>query len=150
MKKLESLRNFLADSIPELKRDAESLTVFANTGTVISTITPSLSFVYRYKAECAIFDYSGSADSIMVPLLLWIRTNQPELLMNGEESIGFEAELLNKDTADISITLNLSERVKVQMVDGKAVVTHLDEPPLPDLTGPVDWTMYDGAEVVTQ
>jgi hypothetical protein len=141
MKKLESLRKCLSDNIPELKRDADSLIVFANKGRIVSTASPSLAFVYHYQAECLLTDFNGSSDSIIVPLLMWIRLNQPELLMQNDNTIDFEAELLNHDTADISFTLELSERVSVQIVDGKPVITHLDEPQLPDLTGPTGWAL---------
>jgi len=141
MKKLESLRKYLSDSIPELKRDADSLIVFANNGRVVSTVTESLCFVYYYQGECIITDYNGSSDDIMIALLAWARVNQPELLMQTENGISFEAEILSHDTADISIKLDLSERVLVQMVDGQRVITHLDEPQLPDLTGPTGWAI---------
>lgn len=142
MKKLDSLRQFLSDNIPELKRDADSLLVFANKGRIVSTSTESRAFVYYYQGECILTDFNGSADILMLSLLEWVRVNQLELLEPGnEDGIKFEAEILNQDTADISITLDLSERVLVQIVDGKRVITHLDEPALPDLTGPTGWAM---------
>lgn len=153
MKKLESLRKFLSDSIPELNRDADSLLVFAEKGKIISTLTPSLSFEYHYQGNLILTDYSGHADTIMVPLLVWVRTNQPDLLMPGEKDqngIQFEAEILNHETADISITLELSERVRVQIVDNQHVITHLDEPPLDDLTGPNPWELYVGNTLIGQ
>lgn len=151
MKKPASLRKFLTDNLPDLKRDQDTLLVFIEKGSLVSTLTPSLSFEYRYKLNVIVTDYSGDADILMVPLLVWIRTNQPDLLMKHDGTgIDFEAELLNHDTADISITLDISERVRVQIVNGQRVITHLDEPPLPDLTGPVNWDMYAGGVVVSQ
>lgn len=151
MKKPASLRKFLTDNLPELKRDQDSLLVFIEKGTVVSTITPSLSFEYRYKLNVVVTDYSGDADTLMVPVLVWIRNNQPDLLMKHDGSgIDFEAELLNHDTADISLTLDISERVSVQIVNDQRVITHLDEPALPDLTGPINWDMYLGNVPVEQ
>jgi hypothetical protein len=149
VKKLESLRQFLAEAIPELKRDADSLLVFANKGSIVSTFTQSRAFVYHYQAECIITDFQGSSDTIMIPLLEWVRINQSELLAPGrEDGIKFEAEILSHNTADISITLDLNERVRVEWINGKRVITHLDEPQLPDLSGPTGWSMSAGGELV--
>jgi hypothetical protein len=142
MKKPASLREFLTSNINGLGREPDSLLVFIDKGSVVSTLTPSLSFEYRYKLNLVLTDYNGHADTIMVPLLVWIRTNQPDLLEQGAEGIQFEAELLNNDSADISITLDLTERVLVKIVNGQRQITHLDEPPSPDLTGPIGWEMY--------
>jgi hypothetical protein len=85
----------------------------------------------------------------MIPLLEWVRINQSELLAPGrEDGIKFEAEILSHNTADISITLDLNERVRVEWINGKRVITHLDEPQLPDLSGPTGWSMSAGGELV--
>lgn len=145
MKKPASLRQFLIDNIPELKRDSDSLLVFVEKGRIASTISKSLAFEYHYTLNIVITDYNADADSLIVPILIWVRTNQYDLLMREEQNgINFEAEILNHETADISITLELSERVLVQMVNGTLVITHVDEPPLPDLTGPTGWGMNAG------
>lgn len=149
MKKPASLRKFLIDNIPEMKRDQDSLLVFIEKGSLSSTLTPALSFEYRYKLNVIVTDYNGEADTLMVPLLVWIRNNQPDLLMKQDGSgIDFEAELLNHESADISITLDVSERVLVRIVNGQRVTEHLDEPALPDLTGPVNWDLYANGAVV--
>lgn len=151
MKKPTSLRKFLTDNLPDLERDQDSLLVFIEKGSVHSTLTPSLSFEYRYKLNVVVTDYSGDADTLIVPLLVWIRNNQPDLLMRQDGSgIDFEAEILNHETADIALTLDISERVRVQIINNKRVITHLDEPPLPDLTGPLNWDMYVGIVPVEQ
>lgn len=148
MKKPTSLRQFLIANIPELKRDPDSLLVFVEKGHIISTLTPALAFEYRYQLNIIITDYNAHSDTLIVPLLVWIRANQYDLLQGDQNGIQFEAEILNHETADISITLDLSERVLVEMVNGKLVTTHLDEPPLPDLTGPIGWGMDAGGEPV--
>ena len=149
MKKPASLRQFLIDKIPELKRDQDSLLVFVEKGHVVSTLSPALAFEYRYQLNIIITDYNAHSDTLIVPLLIWVRANQYDLLEGERNGIQFEAEILNHDTADISITLDLSERVLVELVNGKLVTTHLDEPPLPDLTGPTGWEMSAGGVVVT-
>ena len=148
MKKPASLRQFLIANIPELKRDPDSLLIFVEKGHIVSTLSPSLAFEYRYQLNIIITDYNAHSDTLIVPILIWVRANQYDLLQGEQNGIQFEAEILNHETADISITLDLSERVLVEMVDGKLVTTHLDEPPLPDLTGPIGWDMSAGGEPV--
>lgn len=153
MKKLATLREFLMTNIHELKRDPDSILVFAEKGKIVSTLGTSLSFEYRYQAELILTDYNGHADTIMVPLLVWVRLNQPDLLMptdTEQNGIQFEAEILNHNTADISIKLDLSERVIVTIVDGSRVITHVDEPPLLDLTGPTNWEIYANGTPISQ
>jgi len=143
-----NLRQFLIAHIPELKRDPDSLLIFVEKGHIVSTLSPSLAFEYRYQLNIIITDYNAHSDTLIVPILIWVRANQYDLLQGEQNGIQFEAEILNHETADISITLDLSERVLVEMVDGKLVTTHLDEPPLPDLTGPIGWDMSAGGEPV--
>jgi hypothetical protein len=150
VKKPDSLRQFLIANIPELKRDPDSLLVFVEKGHIISTLSPSLAFEYRYQLNIIITDYNAHSDTLIVPILVWVRANQYDLLQGEQNGIQFEAEILNHETADISITLDLSERVLVEMVNGKLVATHLDEPPLPDMTGPTGWGMTAGGVPVDQ
>lgn len=81
-----------------------------------------------------ITDFAGHPDSVMIPLLGWLRTNQHELLANFDKSkdgIQFDAEIMANDLVDLSITLPLSERVIVKLQpDGALDVKHPDEPQL--------------------
>ena len=52
--------------------------------------------------------------------------------------------------ADISITLELSERVIVSATDAGYSCTHVGEPPLPDLTGPTPWQIYLKGELIAE
>ena len=78
-------------------------------------------------------DYAGQADTIMLPLLAWLRVKQPELLINPDRranAIQFDVELLSHESADIEIKLPLTERVVVKPsgAGGALVAEHADEP----------------------
>ncbi|SOD27668.1 P2 phage tail completion protein R (GpR) [Variovorax sp. YR752] len=117
MLKPHSLRAHLTAATPELQRDPDKLTIFITNGRLVAAGAASLSFVYRYTLKLVVLDYSSHADAIFVPLLAWLRTNQVEIFENTdlrEKSLRFEAEYLNKETMDLSIEIDLTERVIVK------------------------------------
>ncbi len=62
--------------------------------------------------------------------------------MNPDRRDGFKfkAEQLNNNTADVEITLKLTERVKVYPGENGAVnIEHLPEPPLLGATDGITW-----------
>ncbi|NVM87460.1 hypothetical protein FHT32_001099 [Variovorax sp. SG517] len=117
MLKPHSLRAHLSAATPELQNDPDKLTIFITNGRIVAAAATSLSFVYRYTLKLVVLDYSSHADAIFVPLLAWLRTNQVEIFENPdlrEKSLRFEAEYLNKETMDLSIEIDLTERVIVK------------------------------------
>lgn len=132
MNKPNSLREQLLAADPALAQNPERLLVFIDEGNIRSTAAPGLSFEYRYTLNIIITDYAGHPDNIAIPLLAWLRRNQPDLLTNiekGKDAIGFEADILGNDKVDLSITLPLTERVIVKRLPDESLeVTHPPEP----------------------
>lgn len=146
MLKPASLRTAIEAALPDLKRNPDRLLVFIDEGTVRCTSAESLSFEYGYTLQLVVTDYADHADTIMVPLLGWLATHQPELLANpdrGRDGIRFEADLLNKVSMDLAIRIALTERVVVSALPGGSyTATHVGEPPLDPWSGVVDtWTL---------
>lgn len=130
MNKPNSLREHLLASIPELKHGKDRLLIFIENGKVRCTAAAGLSFMYEYQLQLIITDYAGHPDTVMIPLLDWLRTNEWELLANSDknrEGIQFDAEILANDLVDLSITLPLTERVIVKAVEGGLSVEHPPE-----------------------
>ncbi|MBI5917788.1 MAG: phage tail protein [Nitrosomonadales bacterium] len=144
MKKPADLRKHLEASVPCLRKHPENLHVFVERGNVVSVIG-GLSFEYRYSVNLVITDFTDHADTLIIPLLSWIAVNQPDNLQHPdkqEQAIRIEAEIIDHDTVDLSITLDLTERVIVTAnPDGSYTATHPEEPALPDLGGPVGWEL---------
>lgn len=138
MIKPASLRAAITAAAPELKTDPDKLLVFVDQGKVVATGTVSLSFEYRYTLNLILTDFAGDADAVMVALLAWVKLNQSELVENAEQrknGISFEVDHLNNSTCDLSITLALTEAVKVtQDAAGAYQVKHAQEP-VPEWTG---------------
>ena len=144
MKKPADLRAHLTAAVPVLAKHPDKLHVFIEKGAIATKPGASMSFEYRYTLQLVVTDYSEPADTLIVPLLAWLSINQPDLIADPDKrakTIGFEAELIDHDQADIALTLELSERVIVTEVEGGYSCAHLDEPPLPDLGGPTVWAI---------
>lgn len=141
MRKAVELREYLTRHNRFLSENPDRLHVFVDQGNILSTASRSLSHEYRFTLTIVVTDYAGPTDALMLPLLAWIRINQPELLANKERrenAISFDVELLNHNTADVEIKLPLTERVIVRKApDGAGMIAvHEDEPADPDM--PID------------
>ena len=132
MFKPASLRAFLTSANPELARDPDRLLVFIDEGSLQATLAPGLSFEYSYTLNLILTDYAGHPDAIMVPLLIWVRQHQSELLANPDnrDKISFEADILANDAVDLSIKIPLTERVGVhpRTTGTGHAITHYPEP----------------------
>jgi hypothetical protein len=77
-------------------------------------------------------DFAGHPDSVFIPVLEWLRRQQPELLTNlerGKDAIAFEADILDGGKVDMSLKLPLTERVIVKRLDdGSLDISHPEEP----------------------
>lgn len=138
MKKLASLRAALLASVPALAGDPARLEIYVERGDVRAR-PGNLSFEYRYTASIWVQDFTGDVADLHVPLLGWIADNQPDLFEKGDSRpFTFECEILDADTTDVMMTLELTELVRVTRVDGGLSVDHLDEPVMVD--------RFDGVE----
>lgn len=84
MKKAHSLRAFLANAVPELREQPERLCMFVEGGHIVSTGSDSLSFAYSYTLRAVLLDFTSDLDILTVPVLLWLREHEPELLASKE------------------------------------------------------------------
>lgn len=151
MNKPEQIRSLLLAAVPHLARNPEDLHVFVRNGRVVATAAANnMSFEYQFDLTVVVTDFADHSDRIMVPLLAWVAEHQPELLTNPskrQNGIRFEVEMIDKGKADIEISLELTERVKVTPVTGGRTVEHLPEPPLDPYYG-FEWELYIKGEQV--
>lgn len=135
MLKPAQLRKVLTDCVPHLQTNPDSLNMFVDSGRIVSTLAASLSFEDQYQLNLVITDYPGNVDLLIVPVLAWLRENQPDIMATEEKRrTGFthEVDIISDTLIDISIKLQLTERVIVRKVDGALHVDRVPEPPLPD------------------
>lgn len=154
MDKPNSLREHLLAAVPGLKPDPDRLLMFVDAGKVRCTAAATLSFEYTYTLQIILTEFPGHPDSVMLPILAWVRTHQTELMANldkSAEGIKFEVDILDGSKVDMSITLALTERVVVKKQDnGSFQVAHVPDQPYEayEEHGPI--SIYAGDELVAQ
>ncbi len=87
--------------------------------------------------------FSGYHNLLMAPVLLWLMENQPDAINNPElceKLFVFDVDILRNDVCDISLNLQLTERVRVSTDRGMSSVEAVPEPGVPE----VMWTMKHG------
>lgn len=153
MKKPTELRAHLTQWVPDLAANPDKLHIFIERGAIATKLGAGLGYQYAYTVQIIITDFAEPADVLMVPLLVWLQTNQPDLLQDPvrrDKAIAFEAEIIDHKTIDIALTLDLTERVLVSAVIGGYECTHLGEPQLPDLTGGHPWQVFLQGELIAE
>ncbi|OCC25304.1 hypothetical protein MB02_01115 [Croceicoccus estronivorus] len=138
MNKPDSLRQFLTAALPELARDPDALTIYVTQGTLAHRHGKNLGFEIRYTLHLTLLDYRGEPEQVFLPVLLWLRANQAELILNhdtGVSAIAFDVDLLDNQAVDVEMRLPLTEAVDVlRQPDGSHAMTVRDEPPIGEVT----------------
>lgn len=153
MLKPDSLRTALAAAVPALATDPDRLLIFVENGTLAASIAPGFSFEYRYQLNLILTDFAGHPDTIMVPLLVWLARHQPELLANPDRRTGirFDVEVMANNMIDLSMTLELTERVGVNpRAGGGFDVEHYPEPELEAPLQVEHWRIWLKDELVAE
>lgn len=127
MIKLTDLRAHILTNVPELQRNPEKMLTFIEDGNIEFWDGPNLSHMYRLPIRLIVTDYAGPVDDIILPILSWVKVREPGF--DPANTISFEAELLNNSSYDISITVNITERVIVKTLESGFDVKHV----LPEL-----------------
>ncbi|EDS6040318.1 phage tail protein [Salmonella enterica subsp. enterica] len=118
MNKPQSLRHALNKAVPYVRNNPDKLHLFVDNGSLVATGASSMSWEYRYTLNVVIEDFSGDQNLLMAPVLLWLRDNQPDAINNPalrEKLFTFEVDILRNDVCDISLNLQLTERVLVSL-----------------------------------
>lgn len=146
MLKLDSLRAALAaaltadDGTRLLDRDPDLLRIYIDRGRLVSHLGTSRGYEWRYRLTGTLIGFTGSPDALALPLLEWVRTNQPDLLLNHEraqQAVPFEIDVIDAATVDIEFALELTETVRVTPREGGGHdLVHVPEPPIDPLYDP--------------
>ena len=84
MKKPNQLRKILEQSHPDFVKNPDHLQLYVDGGQIVSTGAASFSFEYRYTLNVVVTDYAGDIATLIVPMMAYLRTNQPEILENPQ------------------------------------------------------------------
>lgn len=129
MNKLQDLRAQLLNFVDGLHDSPDTLLTFADKGKIVCN-SLTLSFEYQYTANVILTDFSGDSDKVMLVLLAWYQQHQQDKCF--PTNFEFEADILANDKVDLSIKLELTERVIVSKNNMGQIesITHPAEPML--------------------
>lgn len=147
MRKADSLRRWLTACIDHLQTHPDRLQIYVEGGRIAARRSRTLSFLYQYTLKVLVMDFAGDADTLMVPVLAWIEKEQPQLLRRTDsQPFSFEAELLDSETSDVEISIDLTETVIVTpRADGSGYdIEHPPEPATADAFADVSATFSQG------
>ncbi|ENK7103582.1 phage tail protein [Enterobacter kobei] len=134
MNKPQSLRNALNKAVSYVRDNPDKLHLFVDNGSLVATDAQSMSWEYRYTLNVVIEDFSGDQNLLMAPVLLWLKANQTDAINNPqlrEKLFTFEVDILRNDVCDISLNLQLTERVLVSTNGATSTVEAGPEPDEP-------------------
>ena len=113
MIKPESLRAAIVALQPDLARDPDKLVMWVDQGTIRSNSTEAQGFAYRYRLNILLVDFAGEPSIIMLAVTNWLRANQPERVVPGQEAFAFEVDMIDSNTVGLQIRIQLDENVRV-------------------------------------
>lgn len=133
MDKPASLRAAIVDALPFFAANPDRLKIWVDGGRLVGRRVAALGFEYRYQLQVYAEAVDFGPDDVLVPVLLWLRDHQPDLLLrfrDEEGAIQFAADILDASSWNIGLVLDLTEAVTVTpKADGSGYdVVHLPEP----------------------
>lgn len=134
MLKPTTLQSALINALPALRDNPAMLHLWVDKGHIVATLAASLSFEKSFSLNVAVRGYSGDIDALFVPVMAWLRDNQPDIFVQDAlQPARFSWTLSdNSDgTQDLLMVLLLTERTQVKEVDGALYAETLPEPPPP-------------------
>lgn len=160
MIKPDRLRRALELAAPTFLTNPDALKMWVDKGRIVARRGANRAFEYRYTLSVVITDWTGHPSLIFLAINEWLEGQQPELVTAGrEESYTFEADIIDSQTIDLQIDLNLSEPVIVtDSGGGNFELVHLPEPSplLADMEGltaptvPLTSIWWHGQKLVPQ
>lgn len=152
MLKPDSLRNALYKSVPVLRDNPDMIHLFADNGKIAATLARSLSFEKQYTLNVVVTDFTGELDLLFVPIMAWLRVNQPDIMTTDEgmkKGFTFNIDLNSNSSIDISINLLLTERTVVRQ-EGDALHVETLPEPVEDDTIIIPAELWRDGEIVSQ
>lgn len=137
MRKLADLRAHILSNVPELRKNPEKLVTVIEEGQIEYWRGANLSHNYALPVRITTLDYSGDLDALVLPILSWLSYREPGV--DPMNAISFEAELLNNNSYDLAITVNITERVIVRATEAGLETEHVLPEPEMQMNDDAEW-----------
>lgn len=106
------LRKHLEAALPKVRQTPNKLKVFVDGGRIVTSGTNKLAWMYAYTLQLQFLDWSDHPDTVIAPLLIWLRQHQFDVVDNKDKKgIRFNAEFLDAKNMDLIVDIDLTERV---------------------------------------
>lgn len=119
MDKPASLRKKLADTFTVLKDHPDKLTIYIIAGS-INGQKYTLGHTEKYTMRVLLTDWPTPMQEVTVTILSWMQEHQPQKLLQGNignETMRYEAEIIDNNLADLLYELDITEKVVVKVAD---------------------------------
>lgn len=123
MNKLQDLRAWLTEQIPALARNPDQLLTFIEEGRIQFHAGETLSHRYHMPVQVIVTDWRDSPDVILLPVLAWLRVREPGF--DPDNTLSFDADIVDKETIDLSLRIQITERVIVTEGDTGWQIQHV-------------------------
>jgi len=127
MRKIDSLCETLRAAIPEAASDPTALRVWIDRGQAQARQTANNAFALAFRLNVLAVGVKTDLSLITLAVTSWLRANQPDLLQPGKDSFTFDADILDNDTADVLIQIDLTQNYEVTVVDGVELVEAIEQ-----------------------
>ncbi|MBB3953389.1 phage tail protein [Novosphingobium sediminicola] len=128
MLKIDLLRDALMQAMPELKAAPKNLIMWVDRGKALSRDTADLSFAFEFQLNVLLVEFASDIATFALAILIWLRTNQPDLFALGADAFDFEVDILDNGKVDLQIRLQLRQNVTVAITPQGAKASYLPEP----------------------
>lgn len=151
MLKPTTLQSALINAVPELRANPAVLELWVDKGKNSATLAASLSFEKSFSLNVAVRGFVGDIDTLFVPVMAWLRVNQPDIFSPDaaqKERFSWTLSTHADNSQDLTMVLQLTERTRVWEADGALHAETLPEPPPPELvTRPQE--LYVNGELIS-
>lgn len=137
MKKLQSIRDHLAEHVEWLRQNPSALSVFVvngNFGGAMSDDATAFELGYNYTARILLIEFAGDMEEVSAIVWSWILSNQPDIAQNAQRrsNLRFEVELLDNAKADVQIDIPMTDSVGFEAREGGGFIATPRTDPVAD------------------
>lgn len=129
MRKLDTLKEAIFAALPELKRDPDRIRIWIERGSARATQTESRGLAFAFTANVLVVEMASDIVVLFLAVFEWARVNQPELMIPTSGEVDFDADILDNETADVLLQLQLDQVVSATPAqDGGYALEYQGEP----------------------
>lgn len=134
MDKPDSLRKKLSDTFAVLKEHPDKLVIYIISGSIYGQ-KYSLSHTEKYTMRVLLTEWPTPMQEVTATILSWMQEHQPQKLLQGKignETMRYEAEIIDNHLADLLYELDITEKVVVKVATNGDVEILAQTEPQPE------------------